>query len=105
TPNLDFLAALLTSAFLAIYSVLLEGETQPLQQRPAFLVRRRGRDDRDIHAPLAVDPVDVDLVEHGLLVEAERVVAVAVELPRRQPTEVADTRQCDGEQPVQELPH
>src|SRR5690606_25562515 len=52
-----------------------------------------------------VDGVRADLVEHRLLVQPERVVAVAVELPVRQSTEVTDTRQRDGEQPVQELPH
>src|SRR4029077_12831409 len=52
-----------------------------------------------------IDPVDVDLVEHRLLVQPEGVVAVAVELLGRQAAKVADTGQRNGEQPVQELPH
>ena len=57
------------------------------------VIVRGGRDDRDVHAADAVDLVLVDLVEHRLLGEAERVVAVAVELARRQAPEVTDARQ------------
>src|SRR3954449_2708019 len=104
TLNFGLAAALMTRAFLAI-SRLLERESETAQKRPAFLVRRRRRDDGDVHAAWAVDAVGVDLVEHRLLVEPERVVAPAVELVRRQAAEVADTRQRDRQQPVQELPH
>src|SRR3954447_3416545 len=86
-------------------SVLPEGEAEPTQQGPAFLVGGRRRDDGDVHAAWAVDGVRVDLVEHRLLGEAEGVVAPAVELGRRQAAEVADTGQGDGEQAVEELPH
>src|SRR4051812_6057805 len=61
-------------------SVLPEGEAEPTQQGPAFLVGGRRRDDGDVHAARAVDGVRVDLVEHRLLGEAEGVVAPAVEL-------------------------
>ena len=47
--------------------------------RPSSSVGRR-RHHGDVHAARAVDRVEVDLVEHRLLVQAERVVAVAVEL-------------------------
>src|SRR5699024_6000829 len=86
-------------------SVLLEGETELLEQCPALFVVRCGRDDRDVHAPGAGDLVDIDLVEHRLLVEAERVVAVAVELLARESPEVTDTRERDGRQAIEELPH
>src|SRR6478609_5586449 len=86
-------------------SVLLEREAQPAQERPAFLVGRGRGDDGDVHAARPVDGVRVDLVEHRLLVEAERVVAPTVELRARETAEVADTGQCDREQPVEELPH
>src|SRR6266542_5592656 len=84
---------------------LLEGKAEELEQRPALVVGLRGGDHRDVHAALPVDPVHVDLVEHGLLGQPERVVAVAVELPVGQPAEVPVTGQRDGQQPVQELPH
>src|SRR3954468_7995751 len=86
-------------------SVLLERETQVLEQRPALVVVGRRGHDRDVHAAAAVDAVLVDLVEHDLLGETEGVVAVAVELPRRQAAEVTDTGQRQRQQPVQELPH
>src|SRR5690625_7461361 len=47
----------------------------------------------------------IDLVEHDLFGEPEGVVAVAVEVLRGQATEVTDTGQSGGQQPVQELPH
>src|SRR5574338_10776 len=71
---------------------------------PLVVVRRR-RDDRDVHAADAVDPVLVDLVEHRLLREAEGVVAPTVELLGRQAAEVADAREGDRHETVEELPH
>src|SRR5918995_2162446 len=50
------------------------------EKRAALVIRLRGRDDRDVEAADAVDPVLVDLVEDRLLLQTERVVAVAVEL-------------------------
>src|SRR6476620_7688434 len=86
-------------------SVLLEGEDERLEQCAALVVVGGGGHHGDVHATHAVDLVLVDLVEHRLLVQTERVVATAVELLRRQPAEVADARQRGGDQPVQELPH
>src|SRR5690606_8679660 len=82
-------------------SLLLEREAQVPQQRPALLVARRRRHHGDVHTADPVDLVLVDLVEHRLLVEAERVVAVPVELPGAQPAEVADARQRDGHESVE----
>src|SRR5262245_43442844 len=104
TENFGFSAALRTSAFFAM-SVLLEREAEKLQQRPALVIGLSGGHQGDVHAPRPIDPVLIDLVEDGLLGQAERVVAVAVEPAPVQATEVADTRQRDGQQPVQELPH
>src|SRR5436190_630274 len=64
-----------------------------------------GGHDGDVHASRTVDSVLVDLVEHHLLGEAEGVVAPTVELPRVEPPEVTDTRQRQGQQAVEELPH
>src|SRR3712207_2042125 len=104
TENFGFAAALRISAFLAM-SVLLEREAQELEQRPALVVGLGGGHDRDVHASRPVDPVLVDLVEDRLFGQAERVVAVAVELAPVQAPEVADTRQRDRQQTVEELPH
>src|SRR5690606_18712296 len=107
TANFGFRFALAISAFLAIPapSGFLEGEPEPLEQAAPLLVGGRGRDDRDVHPALAVDLVRVDLVEHDLLGQAEGVVALPVELLRGKAPEVADPRQRQGEQPVEELPH
>ena len=86
-------------------SVLLEREAELLEQRAALVVVGGGGDDRDVHAPRAVDPVLVDLVEHDLLGQTEGVVATAVELLGREAAEVTDTGQRQRQQPVQELPH
>src|SRR5258708_31934081 len=108
TANLGFAAALRTSAFFAIGQfslVLTEREAEQLEQRATFLVRASGGDHGDVHPSRPVDAVLVDLVEHRLLGETERVVAVAVELAPVEAAEVADTRERDRQQPVQELPH
>src|SRR4051812_14419950 len=81
-------------------SGLLEREAEEAQQGAALVVGLGGRDHRDVHAAHAVDAVLVDLVEHRLLGQAERVVARPVELARREAAEVTDTRKRRGEQPV-----
>src|SRR5699024_1750558 len=85
--------------------LVLEREAEATQQCAAFFVVRGGGDDGDVHTARTVHLVHVDLVEHGLLGEAEGVVAVAVELAVGEAAEVTNTRQCDREQAVQELPH
>ncbi|CAB4849986.1 unannotated protein [freshwater metagenome] len=76
-----------------------------LEERTAFVVGGRGGDHRDVHASDAVDGVLIDLVEHRLLVETERVVAAAVELAGREAAEVTDAGKCNREETVEELPH
>src|SRR5262249_478360 len=56
------------------WSVLLERESEPAQQRAALGVVGGGRDHCHVHPALAVHLVWVDLVEHQLLGEVERVV-------------------------------
>src|SRR5665648_1017489 len=85
--------------------LLVEGEAQTAKQRAALVVGGRGRHQGDVHAAHPVHAVGVDLVEHDLFGETERVVAAAVELSRRQTAEVADPRKGQGDQPVDELPH
>src|SRR3954451_5134847 len=117
TANFGLRAALLIRAFLAMVvsptgsadgghdGLAGEGEAELAEQLAALVVVRGGGDQRDVHAARPVDLVDVDLAEHRLLVQAERVVAVAVELLGVQTAEVTDTGQGQRQQPVQELPH
>src|SRR5215207_6980329 len=82
-----------------------EGEPEGVQQGLAGgIVDRRG-DDRDVHAAGDVDLVVIDLGEHGLVVEPERVVASSIPRLRRQAPEVTDAGDGDGDEPVEELPH
>src|SRR5215467_15756631 len=80
-------------ALLRHYLALLEWEAEPSQQRTALLIGGRRGDQGDVHPALPVHLIGVDLVEHQLLGQAERVVAPAVELPVGQPAEVADPGQ------------
>src|SRR5215207_249386 len=81
-----------------------EGEAELAEQLTAFLVGRGGGDQRDVHAALPVDLVDVDLAEHRLLGQSEGVVAVPVELRGGKAPEVTDTGQGQRQQAVEELP-
>src|SRR3954452_6526662 len=81
-----------------------EREAEAVKQRVALLVGLgRGRED-DVEPTDLVDCVVVDLREDDLLAHAERVVATPVELDR-QAAEVADPRDRDRDQAVEELVH
>src|SRR3954468_23101351 len=75
------------------------------EQRERLLVGGRGRRDADVHAADLVDRVVVDLREDDLLADAHVVVPAAVEALRVEPAEVADPRDRDRHQPVEELVH
>src|SRR6516225_12435760 len=61
-------------------SPLPEGEAEPPQQGAALGVIGCGGDDGDIHPALPVHLVRIDLVEHDLFGQPERVISVPVEL-------------------------
>src|SRR4029077_16422201 len=95
-----------TSASLAmLVPSVLEREAERRQQRPCLVVGFRRGGDGDVHAPQRVDLVVVDLGEDDLLLEAEVVVAPAVEGPVRHAAEVADPRHRDVHQAIEELVH
>jgi hypothetical protein len=76
----------------------------PEQPRASSSVFAVVRDD-DVHAPHLVDLVIVDLREHDVLLQAHGVVAAAIERLGVQAAEVADARQRDRDQTVEELVH
>src|SRR3954451_11380173 len=80
-----------------------EGHAERLEQRVGLGVGRGGRRDRDVEPADRVDRVVVDLGEDDLLADAEVVVAPAIERARRQAPEVADPRDRDRHEPVEEL--
>src|SRR5215467_13380152 len=97
-----------TELFLAIClspASVHEREVEAAEKRLGFRVRLRRRADDDVHASHNVDLVVVDLGEHDLLLQAHGEVATAVEGLAVQPAEVADARQRDVHQAVDELVH
>src|SRR4030081_2039175 len=98
-------ARLLTSWPNYLPTLLAERHTQPSQQRAGFFVRGCGCHDRDLEASNLVDLVVVDLREDDLFAHSQRVVAAPVESLRADPSEVADSRQRDLDQLLQEVPH
>src|ERR1700742_2403836 len=77
------------SAFERLFSRSLpEREIECGQQGPRLVVGLRSRADRDVHAARFRDLVEVDLGENDVLLDAERVVAAAVEALRVQAAEV-----------------
>src|SRR5436190_399072 len=75
------------------------------QQGAGGVVATGARDDGDIHPVDLLDLVVVDLGEDHLFLDADRVVAPAVEAVRRQPAEVAHARHRDGDEPIEKLVH
>src|SRR5690606_5321145 len=86
-------------------SLLAEREVEGFEQRPPFPVIACGGGDHDVHAPDRVDLVVGDLGEDDLFLDAEAVVAAAVERARRHAAEVADARHRHVDQAVEELVH
>ena len=79
---------------------LPEREVEVTQERTGLFVGlRRGGDD-DVHAPDRLGLVVVDLGEHQVLLDPERVVAAPVEGLRVQAAEVANARQRDRDEAI-----
>src|SRR3954468_19968852 len=84
-------------------ALLRERHAERLEQRERLLVGARGRRDGHVEPPHLVDRVVVDLGEDDLLADAHRVVAAAVERARVEAAEVANPRNRDRHQPIEEL--
>ena len=82
-----------------------EGSAQKRQQLLGLLVGGSGGADADVHTTDLVHLVILDLRENQLLLQAEGVVAAAVEGIGVDAAEVTDTGQRHAEQTVQELVH
>ena len=89
----------------SVLSLTLEREAEGVEEGLAFGIGLGGRHDRDVHASGGIDRVVVDLREDELVVHPERVVAAAVEGTGVEAAEVADARDGQADQPVEELPH
>src|SRR5258708_3898132 len=94
------------SAFEALVSNSLpEREIESGQQRASLVVGARGRAYRDVHAPRFPHLVEIDFGENDVLLDAERIVAAAIEALRIEAAEVADARQRDVDQAIDEFVH
>src|SRR5256885_17185609 len=104
--NFGLRAALTIIEILAMFSRSLpaaERHTHFLEKEAGLFVIFRARDDGDVHSLRLVDLRDVDLREDEVVLDAEGVVAAAVERLGRHAAEVADARQCQVDQTVEEL--
>src|SRR5487761_290979 len=87
------------------FLLLPEREVESLEQRSALTVIPCRRRNRDVHAPHLIDLVVLDLGENDLLLDAQAVVAAAIEGARRDAAEIADAGHRDIDQTVEELVH
>src|SRR5260370_6951392 len=94
------------SAFERLTSVSLpEREIECAQQCSSFVVGPRRGAYRDIHTPRFPHLVEIDLGENDVFLDAQRIVAAAVQALRVQPAEIPHPRQRDVDQTVDELVH
>src|SRR5436189_1367181 len=94
------------SAFERLVSVSLpEREIECGQQGSRFVVGRRRGAYRDVHAPRFAHLVEIDLGENDVFLDAERIVAAAIEALRVEAAEVAHARQRHIDQTVDEFIH
>src|SRR5439155_6001873 len=75
------------------------------EQLARFVVGASAGDEGDVHALREVHLVGIDFREHHLFGQADRIVAVAVEALRVDAAKVANTRQGDADEPIEELVH
>src|SRR6202048_1550538 len=94
------------SAFERLVSVSLpEREIECGQQGSSLVVSARRGAYRDVHAPRLPGLVEVDFGENDVFLDAERVVAAAVEALRVQGAEAGHGRERDVHQAIDELVH
>src|SRR6187200_2827327 len=82
-----------------------EGHAEEFQKLPGLLVGLRRRHDADLQPAETVHLVVVDLGERELLEHPEAVVAPAIERLAGHAAEIADARQGERGQAVEEVPH
>src|SRR5579883_2098305 len=82
-----------------------EGHAHEFKQFEGVFVVAGAGHNRDIHALLALNLVQLDFRKNGLVPDAQRVVTAAVERAGRQPAEIADSRQGRRDQAVKEFIH
>src|SRR3989344_5417383 len=105
TSAVRFLSRLIMLVLAMQKSSTAQRETERHEQRPRFRVGLGAGGDGDVHSADRIDLVEIDLGENDLLLDAERIIAASVERARRQTAEVADARNRDTDQAIQEFIH
>src|SRR5580698_6964930 len=82
-----------------------QGNSETFEKFAAFLVVLCSGCQCDVHTLDFVHARVIDFRKHELILQAQRVVAAAVERMRRQPAEVADARQNHVAEPVEKFVH
>src|SRR3954451_15066541 len=94
------------SAFERLFSFSLPEREIECGQQGARLIVGAGRGAHGyVHAPRFPGLVEVDFGENDVFLDAERIVAAAIEALRVQTAEVSHAGQCDVHQPIDELVH
>src|SRR5829696_976531 len=104
-PLLIGLVGLLAGRGAARSALRREGHAQLAEEHVGLLVGGGRRGDGHVQPAHLVDRVVVDLGEDDLLADAQGVVAAAIEGARVEPAEVADARDGDRDEAVEELVH
>src|SRR5882672_10757832 len=94
-----------TASLAIVLSSVLEREAERREQRARLVVGLGGGVDGDVHPADRVDLVVLDLGENDLFLHAEAVVPASVESAVGDAAEVANARDGDVDQPVEELVH
>src|SRR5690348_3796788 len=84
---------------------LPEREVERGKQRARLVVGSRAGANGNVETPGISDFIEIDLGEYGVLLDAQAVVAPAVEAFRVKPPKVANARQRDIHEPVDEIEH
>src|SRR5690606_27063455 len=90
---------------LAIRPSVSKREVERGQQCACFVVSFSRGGNRDVHAAECIDLVVFDLRENDLLTNTHVVVAATIERLRGEATEVANSRNGDGHQAIEEFVH
>src|SRR5262245_22133572 len=98
-----FAFRLIWLSFAMSSALSMERKLEAGEKRARLFVRLRTGVDDDIHAPHVLGLVIIDLDEDDVLLETERKIPAAIEAFRIESAEIANARQCHGDETIQEL--
>src|SRR5258707_8986036 len=102
---LETLSDFCRACHLLCYPRSAQRKAETLEQLAAFFVVVRGGRQSNVHSLDLVHARVIDFGKHQLVLQAQRVIATAIEGVGRQAAEVANARQHHVAQPIDELVH